>query len=227
MIRLILNDQHLAGALGEAIAACRHRLFICTADVKDLHVTIDAPQPGRLDVPAGGLPDTLPARGGTGSLPGTLRARGATGGLSATDNTPASRRTRRDRARSILAVFRDLSRAGIEIRLLHSGVPSGPFLSELKKGIPKGLVMRRCPRVHAKAVIADGRLMYLGSANLTGAGLGAKSARRRNFEAGIWTDDVSLIDPVLDMLDAVWGGSACEDCGRKAHCPVPLEEPRS
>jgi len=212
MIRLILNDQHLAGALGEALAACRHRLFICTADVKDLYVTIDTPQPGRIEAPAGGLPDTW-------------RVRGATGGLSASENAPASRRTRGRRPRSILAVFRDLSKAGIEIRLLHSGVPSGPFLAELKKGIPKGLVMRRCPRVHAKAVIADGRLMYLGSANLTGAGLGAKSARRRNFEAGIWTDDVSLIDPVLDMLDGVFTGRDCRDCGRKAHCPVPLEEP--
>lgn len=191
MIRLILNDQHLAGALGEAIAACRHRLFVCTADVKDLHVTIDTPAPRRSDGPR-------PVR-----------------------RPPRLRR----RSHSILDVFRALSANGVEVRLLHSGVPSGPFLAELKQGIPKGLVMRRCPRVHAKAVIADGRLMYLGSANLTGAGLGAKSARRRNFEAGIWTDDISLIDPVLDMLDGVFTGRDCRDCGRKAHCPVPLEEP--
>jgi phosphatidylserine/phosphatidylglycerophosphate/cardiolipin synthase-like enzyme len=79
--------------------------------------------------------------------------------------------------------------------------------------------------VHAKAVIADGRWMYLGSANLTGAGLGAKSARRRNFEAGICTDDLTLIDPVLDMLDSIWSGAQCDGCGRKDHCPVPLEEP--
>ena len=187
MIRLILNDEHMAGALGEALAACRHRLFICTADVKDLHLAIHTRQPGK----AGGRPK----RGWR-------------------------------RAQSILEVFRGLSKEGIEIRLLHGGVPSGPFLAELKEGIPKGLIMRRCPRVHAKALIADGRLMYLGSANLTGAGLGAKSARRRNFEAGIWTDELSLIDPVLDMLDRVWNGSECEECGRKDYCPVPLEEPR-
>ncbi len=192
MVQLILNEQHLAGALGEAIAACRHRLFIATANVKDLHITINTRQPARSV--------------GKGS---------------------ASRAKRgRLRTQSILNVFRELSKDGIEIRLLHSGVPSGPFLAELKKGIPKGLLMRRCPRVHAKAVIADGRLMYLGSANLTGAGLGAKSARRRNFETGIWTDELSLIDPVLDMLHAVFSGRECEACGRKAHCPVPLEEPR-
>jgi hypothetical protein len=173
--------------LGEALEACRHRLFICTADVKDLHLEVHMRQSSR----AGGR---------------------------------AKRGWRR--AQSIVDVFRGLSKQGIEVRLLHSGVPSGPFLAELKEGIPKGLVMRRCPRVHAKALIADGRLMYLGSANLTGAGLGAKSARRRNFEAGIWTDELPLIDPVLDMLDGIWNGTECEDCGRKEHCPVPLEEPR-
>ena len=67
--------------------------------------------------------------------------------------------------------------------------------------------------------------MYLGSANLTGAGLGAKSQRRRNFEAGIWTDELRLIDPVTDMLDSIWTGRQCESCGRKEHCPVPLEGP--
>ncbi|MFB3893979.1 MAG: phospholipase D family protein, partial [Phycisphaerae bacterium] len=173
MIRLVLNDEHLASALGEALTACRHRLLIATADVKDLHI----PQ----------------ARG---------------------------------RSRSILEVFEGLSSRGVEIRLLHSSVPSGPFLARLKEGVPRGLAMRRCVRIHAKAVIADGRWMYLGSANLTGAGLGAKGAGRRNFEAGIWTDDLALIDPVLDMLQTIWDGTQCRSCGRKENCPVPLEEPR-
>jgi hypothetical protein len=207
MIRLILNDEHMAGALGETLEACRHRLFICTADVKDLHLEVRMRQP-------------QPAPGATGGL--------SAGAAASHTREGARPRTRRGwrRAQSIVDVFRGLSKQGIEVRLLHSGVPSGPFLAELKEGIPKGLVMRRCPRVHAKALIADGRLMYLGSANLTGAGLGAKSARRRNFEAGIWTDELPLIDPVLDMLDGVWNGTECEDCGRKDHCPVPLEEPR-
>ena len=173
MLQLVLNDDHLAEALNAAIENCRHRLFIATADVKDLHV------------PTGG------------------------GG-----------------ARSIVDVFDELSQQGIEIRLLHSGVPSGPLLGRLKRHLPRMLTMRRCPRTHAKAVIADGRWMYLGSANLTGAGLGAKSARRRNFEAGICTDQPALIDPVADMLDAVWSGAECPACGRKDYCPVPLEEPK-
>lgn len=134
--------------------------------------------------------------------------------------------TRRGGAESIIQVFEALAERNIEIRLLHGGVPSGPFLKRLKENCPPALTMRRCPRMHVKTIIADGRWMYLGSANLTGAGLGAKSPLRRNFEAGICTDDLALIDPVADMLDRVWSGQACSDCGRRDQCPVPLEEPR-
>ena len=176
MIQPVLNQAHFEGVLTEAIKVCRHRLFIATANVKDLH---------------------LPSVAG---------------------------RRRRD-ARSILDVFDDLGERNVEIRLLHGGVPSGPFLAQLKRHVPEMLEMRRCPRVHAKTIVVDGRWMYLGSANLTGAGMGAKSPRRRNFEAGIWTDMTQLIDPVLDMLDGIWQGEHCPKCGRKDHCPVPLEEP--
>ena len=44
-----------------------------------------------------------------------------------------------------------------------------------------GLELRLCPRVHLKAVVVDGELLYVGSANWTGAGLGVKSSKRRNF----------------------------------------------
>jgi phosphatidylserine/phosphatidylglycerophosphate/cardiolipin synthase-like enzyme len=85
--------------------------------------------------------------------------------------------------------------------------------------------MRRCCRVHAKAIVSDGQWMYLGSANLTGAGLGAKGASRRNFEAGVWTESPELIDAMLDRFNALWQGACCEACGRKDICPRPLEEP--
>src|SRR5262249_31000698 len=85
------------------------------------------------------------------------------------------------RARSIIEVFRTLASRGVEIRILHAGTPSGPALQELKAlGSSAVITIRRCPRLHAKAVIIDARDMYLGSANLTGAGLGAKAANKRN-----------------------------------------------
>jgi phosphatidylserine/phosphatidylglycerophosphate/cardiolipin synthase-like enzyme len=184
-VELILNDNHLSGALAEAFSRCRHRLFIATADVKDLHV------PGDGD-----------------------------------SRDDRSTRTRRKPAKSILEIFFELAERGVEIRLLHGGVPSEPFIERIKElGLPTTMAMRRCPRMHAKAVIVDGRWMYLGSANLTGAGLGAKSERRRNFEAGICTENISLIDGAADMLEDVWSGRHCTNCGRKKQCPVPLEEP--
>ena len=129
------------------------------------------------------------------------------------------------RARSIVDVFRKLASGGVEIRLLHAGTPSSAALRELKKSLPKNLTIRRCPRLHAKAVIIDGRRMYLGSANLTGAGLGAKADGKRNFELGVWTESPSLIEAVSDHFNALWEGRHCVGCRRKDVCPVPLEEP--
>jgi phosphatidylserine/phosphatidylglycerophosphate/cardiolipin synthase-like enzyme len=129
-------------------------------------------------------------------------------------------------APSIVQVFRDLAKKGVEIRLLHAGTPSAPALRELKRALPDRLTIRRCPRLHAKAVIVDCKAMYLGSANLTGARLGAKAADKRNFELGIWTTSPSLIDGVQDHFNALWEGHRCATCRRKDDCPVPLEEPR-
>jgi phosphatidylserine/phosphatidylglycerophosphate/cardiolipin synthase-like enzyme len=130
------------------------------------------------------------------------------------------------RARSIIHVFRELARRAVEIRLLHAGTPSSAALVELRAALPRNLTIRRCPRLHAKAVVIDARAMYLGSANLTGAGLGAKAPGRRNFEMGIWTRSPALIDAVLEQFNALWEGARCATCRRKDICPVPLEEPQ-
>jgi phosphatidylserine/phosphatidylglycerophosphate/cardiolipin synthase-like enzyme len=130
------------------------------------------------------------------------------------------------RARSIVEIFRGLANKGVEIRLLHAGVPSSAALRELKRELPRGLSIRRCPRLHAKTVIIDSRQMYLGSANLTGAGLGAKGETRRNFELGIWTQSASLIDAVSEEFNNLWEGRECGNCGRRDICPLPLEEPK-
>ena len=131
----------------------------------------------------------------------------------------------RRRAPSIVELLRGLAEEGVEIRLLHAGTPSSAALVELKRELPRGLVIRRCSRLHAKAVIVDCSRMYLGSANLTGAGLGAKGEGKRNFEMGIWTTSAGLIDGVLEQFNALWEGRRCEGCKRKEVCPVPLEEP--
>src|SRR5260370_26985293 len=106
---------------------------------------------------------------------------------------PGRRRSmRRSEYVSVLARLDELAARGVELRLLHAELRSGPFRAELAQHprlVAGGLALRRCPRVHMKAVIVDGELLYLGSANWTGAGLGAKGSGRRNFELGIVTDD--------------------------------------
>jgi hypothetical protein len=142
------------------------------------------------------------------------------------DGGAAARGRGRSRADSIVTVLRRLAERGVEIRLLHAGTPSSAALRELKQSLPRGLTIRRCPRLHAKAVVVDCRAMYLGSANLTGAGLGAKADGKRNFELGIWTESSPLIDGVLEQFNALWEGRQCATCRRKDVCPVPLEEPK-
>ena len=130
--------------------------------------------------------------------------------------------------RSIVRVFEGLCSRGVEVRLLHSGVPSEPFLRDLRQStlLAEDLfTMRRCARVHLKAIVVDGTQLYLGSANLTGAGLGAKSPKRRNFEVGLLTTHRFLIHQVAGKFRRIWSGQACETCERREVCAEPLEEP--
>jgi len=128
---------------------------------------------------------------------------------------------------SVLALLDELAARGVEIRLLHAELPSRPFRAEIAKHprlVAGGLALARCPRVHLKAVIVDGSLLYLGSANWTGAGLGAKGSGRRNFELGIVTDDGLLLDQVQGMYERVWSGGECAGCKLRDECPGPLAD---
>ena len=69
-----------------------------------------------------------------------------------------------------------------------------------------------------KIIAIDSEIVYIGSANLTGAGMGMKSAVNRNFEAGILTDEPGFIDSAMNQFDQVWEGNFCAKCGRKDFC---------
>src|SRR5262249_57256156 len=131
---------------------------------------------------------------------------------------------RRTAYRSVLAVLDELAGRGVDVRLLHAGVPSGPFAREWARHPRLRAALRLCPRVHLKAVIVDGALLYLGSANWTGAGLGAKGEGRRNFELGIVTDDAELLDEVQGIYDALWRGAGCKGCKLRESCDAPIDE---
>ncbi len=88
-----------------------------------------------------------------------------------------------------------------------------------------GFEMRECPRVHLKIIAVDGAYLYLGSANFTGAGLGAKGDGRRNFELGFATDDDVLLDAAQLRFDRIWTGRECGACRLRSRCPKPLDAP--
>ena len=123
-----------------------------------------------------------------------------------------------------LAVLDALLKRGVEIRLSHAKEPGPNWREDFDRypGLWGGMERMLCPRVHFKCVIVDGVKAYFGSANLTGAGMGAKSGRRRNFENGVWTDDPALVRAQEEQFDAVWRGEHCRDCGRRDVCGDPV-----
>jgi phosphatidylserine/phosphatidylglycerophosphate/cardiolipin synthase-like enzyme len=143
---------------------------------------------------------------------------------------PVGTRARaRGRYLSITERFVELVRSGVEIRLLHGALPSRPYRESLERArelVAPGFEMRHCPRVHLKLIAVDGRYLYLGSANFTGAGLGAKSEGRRNFEMGLSSDDDVLLDAAQSRFERIWTGKECGSCQLRNECPAPLDRAR-
>lgn len=128
--------------------------------------------------------------------------------------------------RSVLEVFEELVQKSVELRILHATLPSRAFRESFDRRpslVSGGLELRLCPRVHMKTVIVDGGLLYLGSANWTGAGLGVKAPDRRNFELGLVTGDPQLLDQVQALYDRIWRGKECAACRRRDLCEAPLD----
>ena len=124
----------------------------------------------------------------------------------------------------LLAEFAKLIKRGVEIRLIHAKEPGSAFREDFDRYpiLKTGMERMLCPRVHFKVLIFDFETAYIGSANLTGAGIGMKSSNRRNFEAGVLTDDNSLVEAVIEEFDSVWRGANCAMCGRKQYCTDPI-----
>jgi len=130
------------------------------------------------------------------------------------------------RFRPVVELFSELTKRGVEVRVLHAELPSRPFRAafDAQALLAKRMTLKICPRVHFKCVLVDGAWLYLGSANLTGAGLGAKGADNRNFELGTVTEDFDTIDQVTALYERVWEGRACRTCKLHRQCPDPIGE---
>ena len=119
-----------------------------------------------------------------------------------------------------LEVLSDLVERHVEVRLLHAKEPGPAFRDDFDKypNLIRGMERILCPRVHLKAVVVDGSFAYTGSANLTGAGMGAKSEHKRNFESGVITDDKVIVGKIMEQFDNIWRGTHCPQCKRKKFC---------
>ena len=119
-----------------------------------------------------------------------------------------------------LEVLSDLVDKDVSVRLLHAKEPGPAFREDFDKypNLIDGMERILCPRVHSKSIVVDGKFAYTGSANLTGAGMGAKAINRRNFEMGIITTDPQLVEKIMEQFDSVWMGSRCPKCERKQYC---------
>ena len=123
-----------------------------------------------------------------------------------------------------LAVLAGLIRRGVEVRLIHAKEPGPNFREDFDKYpvLYDRLERVLCPRVHFKMFVFDGKEVYIGSANLTGAGIGMKTDNKRNFEAGILTDDTEIVEQAMDQFDEVWMGKFCKTCKRRDFCIDPI-----
>jgi phosphatidylserine/phosphatidylglycerophosphate/cardiolipin synthase-like enzyme len=124
----------------------------------------------------------------------------------------------------LLGLIAQLIRRGVEVRLIHAKEPGQNFRDDFDKYpvLFDRLERVLCPRVHFKILVFDCKEVYVGSANLTGAGLGMKATTTRNFEAGILTDDPQIVEQTMSQFDEVWIGTPCKTCRRKDVCLDPI-----
>ena len=125
-----------------------------------------------------------------------------------------------------LEVLAAMVERGVAVRLIHAKEPGPRFRDDFDRfdALINNELFERilCPRVHTKAVVIDSRLAFVGSANLTGAGLGSKHADKRNFEAGFLFDDVDQIAQLTNWIDDLYLGNCCITCRRREYCPDPI-----
>ena len=77
--------------------------------------------------------------------------------------------------------------ADIKDMYIEVGKDKKPFLALIAQLIRRSVEVRLI-------LVFDGKEVYIGSANLTGAGIGMKTDNKRNFEAGFLTDDTEIVE---------------------------------
>ena len=111
---------------------------------------------------------------------------------------------------------------GVSVQIICSK-PSSFFMDEWKDyyqqmNKPELFDFKFCLRNHAKAIIVDDNYAYIGSANVTPAGLGQGIFTPGNFEAGIITENQELVSSVNALFSEIWASKSCMNCHRADKC---------
>lgn len=111
---------------------------------------------------------------------------------------------------------------GVSVQIVCSN-PSESFTEEWQDyyrqmGEPELFEYMFCDRNHAKLAIIDDKLVYVGSANVTPAGLGQGVFTPGNFEAGIITENQEVISSIKDFFTMIWDEKYCINCHRTEKC---------
>lgn len=126
-----------------------------------------------------------------------------------------------------ISVLAKLVANKVYVRLLHAKEPGPRFrkhFDQEKALLDENYFSRNlCPRLHSKIIVVDSRIAYIGSANLTGAGFGARSKNRRNFEAGVLFYDNQSIVKIKSEYNQLYCGDHCKSCRMKNVCPDPID----
>lgn len=69
----------------------------------------------------------------------------------------------------------------------------------LRRMMEAGVMIQNCPRLHAKAYVVGESFAMIGSANLTGAGLGSAQASNLELSVTVPRSDVTRVQGVLDQ----------------------------
>ena len=122
---------------------------------------------------------------------------------------------------SFLDILESLANSGVDIRIICSS-PSRGFLEEMEGHEDlmnnPNFTFKTCRRCHMKMVIIDSEIIYIGSANITAAGMGPRINTRRNFEAGMISSDVNLVEQGIDIFEEGWSKKRCNSCYYKSEC---------